>query len=227
MASDTRYFNKLSSILGKESFCYRQSQDMLVSIALLWCNSHTLCVFVTDGQSIATRLAKQISSTIDCLKRAVARYNSHPADECEGKLYQLPQTLKWKDVIDSEGLLAVDLGALPGSTIEDCLLTRGIRAYHMKRRAEEETAIAVNDNMRCAAQIYSVEHSQIQSHIDRLKVVRTQYINGCLNLLNHRLFLCDCTLKLYSQTFSPYFSFSYPTCSFISSLYQSVGRRSM
>ena len=99
MASDTRYFNKLSSILGKESFCYRQSQDMLVSIALLWCNSHTLCVFVTDGQSIATRLAKQISSTIDCLKRAVARYNSHPADEFEGKLYQLPQTLNWKDVL--------------------------------------------------------------------------------------------------------------------------------
>ena len=87
----------------------------------------------------------------------------------------------------------------------------------MKKRAEEEMAMAVDD-MKNAAQFYATEHSQLHSHIDRLKVARTRYANGYLNLLYHRLFQCECTLQLYAQRFSLYFSFSYPTCSVIASL---------
>ena len=71
-------------------------------------------------------------------------------------------------MIDLEGLTAVELGALPGSTVDGNLLNRGIRAYHMKKRAEEEVAMAVDD-MKNAAQFYATEHTQLHSHIDRLE----------------------------------------------------------
>ena len=174
---------------------------------------------ILDGQSIAIRLAKRISSTTDCLKRAIAKFNSQPRDKFEGQSYQLPQSLQWSDAVDLEGLTAVELGALPGSTIDRNLLNKGIRAYHMKKRAEEEVNMAVDD-MKNAAQFYTTEHTRLRYHIDELRgVAKTRYTNGCLNILYHRLFQCECTLNLYAQRFSSYFSFTYPTCSVIESLY--------
>ena len=177
---------------------------------------YALCL---DGQSIAIRLAKQISSCTDCLKRAIARFNGHTTDEFEGKIYQLPVCLSWKDVIDPEGLISVEFSALPGARGDSNLLNRAIRAYYMKKRAEEEMTMAIDD-MKRAAQFYATEHSQLNSHIERLKAVKTltRYTNGCLNLLSCRVFQCECTLQLYSQAFSTHISFLYPTCTLIPSM---------
>lgn len=59
---------------------------------------------ISDGQKIALRLAKQIASTTESLKRAISRFNIHCRDPCEGTLYTLPETLHWKDIPDCEGI---------------------------------------------------------------------------------------------------------------------------
>ena len=56
----------------------------------------------------------------------MSRFNSHPTDEYEGKIYHLPQSLQWQAVTDAEGLVAVELSTLPGVTIDTNLVNMAI-----------------------------------------------------------------------------------------------------
>ena len=172
----------------------------------------------TDGQSIAIRLAKQIASTTDSLKRAISRFNAHPRDEYEGTVYHLPQSLQWQDVLDSEGLISVELSTYHAEARDTNLINKAIRANNMKQRAEEEIEM-VKEDMKRAAKFYCTEHLLLHSQIDALQIVQTRYRNGCVNLLYHRLLQCECTLLQYSKNFEPYISFVYPPCSLISSMH--------
>lgn len=99
----------------------------------------------------------------------------------EGQSYNLPLSLQWSDVIDLEGVTAVELGALPGSRLDGNLLNRAICACNMKKRSEEEVDMAITD-MKNAAQLYTAEHTLLCLHIDRLKLAPTSYASGCLNI---------------------------------------------
>ena len=153
MGSATSYFSRSSIVPDKEvsltdkiNIC--RSESMLCSFA------HYLWLFLpVDGQSIAIRLAKQISTTTENPKRAISRFNSHPTNEYEGAIYHLPRSLQWKKVTDTEGLVAVELSTLPDVTIDTDLVNKAIRAYHMKQRAEE--IVMVKEDMERAAEFYT------------------------------------------------------------------------
>ena len=96
-------------------------------------------VLPADGQSIAIRLAKQISSTTDNLKKAISRFNAHTRNEYEGRVYHLPQSLQWQDVIDSEGLITIELSTYPGVVKDTNLISKAIRAYNMKQKQKRKS----------------------------------------------------------------------------------------
>ena len=81
-------------------------------------------VLPADGQSIAIRLAKQISSTTDNSYLFIA----HTRDEQEGRVYHLPPSFLWQDVITN----TIELSTYPGIVRDTSLINKVIRAYNMK-----------------------------------------------------------------------------------------------
>ena len=173
---------------------------------------------ISDGQRIAVRLAKQIASTTESLKRAISKFNTHSRDPFEGTLYKLPQTIHWKDLSDCEG---VELRTQGGVAV-DCdmpLLNSAVRTLQMKRRAQEEIEM-VKEDMKRSADFYVAEHSLLHTHLSRIRGdAQTRYIKGCINLLCHRLLQCEIMLSTYSKTFQPHISYEYPACLLISDIH--------
>ena len=175
-------------------------------------------MFFPDGQSIAIRLAKQIASTNDTLKRTISRFNIQPRDEFEGTLYKLPQSLHWQSVVDMEELVRVELSTNVCATVDIALLNRAVRALQLKQRAQEEIEI-VKEDMRRSADFYTAEYMLLHAHLNEIRSrAQTRYNKGCMNLLCHRLLHCEITLAHFSKIFQSHISYAYPTCSLISSL---------
>ena len=146
------------------------------------------------------RLAKQIASTNDTLKRTILRFNIHPRDEFEGTLYKLPESLHWQNTVDMEELVRVELSTDAGTTVEIAVLNRAVRALQLKQRAQEEIEI-VKEDMRRSANFYTTEHALLHAHLNEI----------------HRLLQCEITLAHFSTMFQPHISCAYPTYSLISS----------
>ena len=92
------------------------------------------------------------------------------------------------------------------------LIARAARLIHINERAQEEVVKVKQDMIRTAT-FYSQEHSLLNKYIDKLKCnISSAFTRGCLNLLFHRLVLCEFTLADCAKAFSPYISYSYPTC---------------
>lgn len=151
-----------------------------------------------------------MTSTNDSLKQALSRFNGHSKDQYEGVIYKLPHNLCWKDVVDLEGMINLEISA----TAQGCdaeLMARAARLMNMNERAKEEVEIVKQDMIRTAT-FYSQEHSLLTSYVEKLKCKpSTVYTRGCLTLLFHRLVLCEFTLAGCTKAFSPYISYSYPT----------------
>ena len=167
---------------------------------------------LTDGQTIALRLVKQISSTTDSSKRAVSRYNSYPKDQFEDTLYKLPQTLQWQTVLHLEQIVNVELSTNVGVPADMASLTKTVRVLRMKQRAQEVEIL--KEDMRRCIHFHTAEHSLLRVHLNRIHGdVQTTYSKGCLNLLYHRLLQCEIALNHYSKVFQLHISCNLPTCS--------------
>lgn len=181
-----------------------------------------LFLIFVDGQSIALRLAKQIASTTESIKRAISKFNNHSKDQFEGTLYNLPQSLQWCDIFDLEGMANLELSSHSTVSVDTALLNRAVRILHMNHRAQEEIRM-VKEDMKRTAEFYAAEHSLLHSHLDRIRSgIQSVYNKGCLNLLSHRLVQCEFTLTHCAKAFVPHISFEFPLCSLIFSLFDST-----
>ena len=107
-------------------------------------------------------------------------------------------------MVDLEGMINLKISA----TAQGCdteLMARAARLMNMNERAKEEVEIVKQDMIRTAT-FYSQEHSLLTSYVEKLKCKpSTVYTRGCLNLLFHRLILCEFTLADCTKAFSPSF----------------------
>ena len=104
--------------------------------------SHHVHFPSVDGQSIATRLAKRITTAHESLKKALNKYNKISADTYEGCLYNLPEVLTWESVSNMEELTLVEINSMAGKSVvlmETFL--KAIRMFNMAKRAEEEESL--------------------------------------------------------------------------------------
>lgn len=146
---------------------------------------------ISDGQSIATRLAKNISSTTSTLKRAISQFNGMCQDILEGSTYTLPRHLSWENVTNFEELTSLEVTShATSTTIPIDLWVKVVRASEMKRRAIEEQ-IVVRNEMQIFEDSVKEEHSLIQRNIVQSNAHLSQFQQGCLNLLYHRLLFCE------------------------------------
>ena len=149
-----------------------------------------------DGQSIAIRLAKRISSSTDSLKRALIKFNSMAPDMLEGTAYHLPEKHNWELVSNVERLISLEVNSIISqTTVPTELSAKIVRIYDMKRRAEEEVEM-LQEEMSRVVDFYTSEHSLLEQHIDSLMsmVSLSHFQRGCLNLLHHRLLSCEVSL---------------------------------
>ena len=168
------------------------------------------------------RLAKQIASTTESIKRAISKFNNHSKDQFEGTLYILPQSLQWCDIVDLEEMANLELSSHSTVSVDTALLNRAVRILHMNHRAQEEIEM-VKEDMKRTAEFYAAEHSLLHSHLDRIcSGVQNVYNKGCLNLLSYRLIQCEFTLTHCAKAFVPHISFEFPSCSLIFSLFDST-----
>lgn len=161
-----------------------------------------------DGQSIATRLAKKISSATSTLKRAVSKYNSMPPDSMEGNMYHLPRELNWENISNFEQLTSLEVSTLVCNTTFIPIDTqiKVMRALNMKQRAIEEQKMIKNE-MATVVYSYKHEHSLLKKYIQdsvQSQATLTQFQRGCLSLLYNRLLFCESFLINLSNAFSVY-----------------------
>ena len=140
-------------------------------------------------QMDSPRLAKQVTSTNTSLKQALSKFNNQPRDEDEEVLYNLPHTLLWKDVVDLQGMVNLEISA-KAKGLDTEQKVRAVWLHHMNEGAKEEVEKVKCDMMR-TAEFYSREHSFLNKYSEKLKRgPSTTYTRGCLNLLFHHLVLC-------------------------------------
>ncbi len=162
-----------------------------------------------DGQSIATRLAKKISSATSTLKRSVNRYNSMHRDTLEGSAYSLPSQLNWVVVSNLEELSSLEVTSLAGnSKIAIQVWIKVVRASNLKKRSIEEEQM-VKSEMKVVEDTLKAEHSLLVQNIHDLQEP-SQYQVGCLNLLNKQLLLSEVSLMNFSETVKKYHSVLLP-----------------
>lgn len=114
---------------------------------------------IADGQSIATRLAKKISSATSTLKRSVNRYNSMHRDTLEGSAYSLPSQLNLVVVSNLEELSFLEVTSLAGnSKIAIQVWIKVVRASNLKKRSIEEEQM-VKSEMKVVEDTLKAEHS--------------------------------------------------------------------
>ena len=167
--------------------------------------------FVTDGQSIAARLAKKISSSTSTLKRTVSRFNGMRHDQFEGVAYHLPANLNWETVSNLEELSTLEVASAGNCTIPIHLWIKVVRACNMKERATKEVKM-IMEEINTVANNLKYEHSVISRHIQDIATSDSLSLfqKGCLNLLHRRLLLCESYLITFSRTVNQYHTVELP-----------------
>ena len=172
--------------------------------------------YVTDGQSIAARLAKKISSSTSTLKRTVSRFNGMRHDQFEGVAYHLPANLNWETVSNLEELSTLEVASAGNCTIPIHLWIKVVRACNMKERATEEVKMIMEEIITVANNL-KYEHSVISRHIQDIATSDSLSLfqKGCLNLLHRRLLLCESYLITFSRTVNQYHTVELPDTSLL------------
>ncbi|XP_064385781.1 uncharacterized protein LOC135334499 isoform X1 [Halichondria panicea] len=169
-----------------------------------------------DGQSIAARLAKKISSSTSTLKRTVSRFNGMRHDQFEGVAYHLPANLNWDTVSNLEELSTLEVASAGNCTIPIHLWIKVVRACNMKERATEEVKM-IMEEINTVANNLKYEHSVISRHIQDIATSDSLSLfqKGCLNLLHRRLLLCESYLITFSRTVNQYHTVELPDTSLL------------
>ncbi|XP_064400690.1 uncharacterized protein LOC135346605 isoform X5 [Halichondria panicea] len=169
-----------------------------------------------DGQSIAARLAKKISSSTSTLKRTVSRFNGMRHDQFEGVAYHLPANLNWETVSNLEELSTLEVASAGNCTIPIHLWIKVVRACNMKERATEEVKM-IMEEINTVANNLKYEHSVISRHIQDIATSDSLSLfqKGCLNLLHRRLLLCESYLITFSRTVNQYHTVELPDTSLL------------
>lgn len=133
-----------------------------------------------------------------------------PKDQLEGIAYVLPQTLEWETISNLEELSHLEMSSCADIStlmlpIDVC--SKLIRTSNMIKRASEEEVMITQELAMLNSQLVE-EHCSVLQQIKVMKVSQihqsTSYVQGCLNLLNRRLILCESRLLAFSKTVSPY-----------------------
>ncbi|XP_064406478.1 uncharacterized protein LOC135351424 [Halichondria panicea] len=169
-----------------------------------------------NGQSIAARLAKKISSSTSTLKRTVSRFNGMRHDQFEGVAYHLPANLNWETVSNLEELSTLEVASAGNCTIPIHLWIKVVRACNMKERATEEVKM-IMEEINTVANNLKYEHSVISRHIQDIATSDSLSLfqKGCLNLLHRRLLLCESYLITFSRTVNQYHTVELPDTSLL------------
>ncbi len=108
-------FQDILLVAWNEDTCCLPNLDMQVAhimiIVVVFFNLYFIKYYI-DGQSIASRLAKKITSATATLKRAISRYNNMRLDTLEGNAYSLPRRLQFDSVKNLEELSSLELLSL-------------------------------------------------------------------------------------------------------------------
>lgn len=172
-------------------------------------------MYTLDGQSIATRLAKKITSTTGTLNRAISRFNGMLPDSLEGIAYELPRDLKWESVANLEELSSLEVSSLASKsavTVPIELWVKVVRASNMTRRASEQEQM-VKKEFASLESSMKAEHSILLQYITTIMQRSSpisSYQNGCLNLLKRRLLLCEASLLSFAKSVTSYHTVSMP-----------------
>lgn len=141
-------------------------------------------------------------------------------DILEGTAYHLPDKLNWEVVTNTERLTTSEMNSMSSETASAPteILAKIVRAHDMKSRASEEVEILKKEMSR-VVEFYSKEHSLLMQHIDCLNTTDSLPVfqQGCLNLLYHRLLLCEKILVHLSSLFSHHHNLSIPKLSLFTS----------
>lgn len=179
-----------------------------------------IAILVLDGQSIATRLAKKICSSTTSLRRAISRFNGMPRDVFEGVVYVLPHTLQWETVCDMEELSMLEITSFANTSITKIPIdvwSKVIRASNMVKRATEEEDIIMKELINMNERLIK-EHSLVLINIEETKLcAHSNYVQGCLNLLYRRLFLCEISLLRFSENVCSHHKAVIPNLIFLNS----------
>ena len=107
---------------------------------------------------------------------------------------------------------------MSSETVPTEVLAKIVRAHDMKRRASEEVEILKKEMSR-VVEFYSKEHSLLKQHTDCLNTTDSLSVfqQGCLNLLYHRLLLCEKILVHLSSLFSHHHNLTIPKLSLLTS----------
>ncbi len=172
--------------------------------------------FLTDGQKIATRISKKISSTTSTLKRSLNRFNTMRPDSLEHTAYSLPSQLSWDSVKNLEELSSLEVTSTlaKSSTVPINLWLKAVRASNMKKRSIEEQQL-VAEEMKTVEFTLCEEHSLIMKHILHIKQCEqynelSRFQVGCVHLLYERLLLCEASMQSFSQAVREYHCVKFP-----------------
>ena len=84
-------------------------------------------------------------------------------------------------------------------------IRKAIDDLNLKARAEEEIEL-LKEEMSSTIEFYKAEHITLVEHIEacsiQLRMSESLYTKGCINLLKHRLLLCELMLQKAEQAFS-------------------------
>ncbi len=212
-----------------EDTCCQPNLDMQVAniimiIVVVFFNLYFIKYYI-DGQSIASRLAKKITSATTTLKRAISRYNNMRLDTLEGNAYSLPRRLQFDSVKNLEELSSLELLSLvskPASDVPITLWVRVVRETNLINRATEEENI-ISKEFVSVEKSMKEEHSTLQKHLSSMSSEShsTCFQKGCIHYLKRKLLRCEASLLSFSKTVSMYHTINLPHLQLVHSDYQS------
>lgn len=136
-----------------------------------------------DGQAIAKRLSRKITTTTSSLKQAIHRFNNLEPDPLEGSVYTLPGLLTWNTVSNPEEIRKLELQEVhSGIELPELSIRKVIDAVNMKARAQEEIPL-LKGEMDSMLKFYKKEHFTIIEHMETFAIQAAMqdslYTKGC------------------------------------------------
>ncbi|XP_038047894.1 uncharacterized protein LOC119738130 [Patiria miniata] len=164
-----------------------KGKQQVALIQKLWSHAVEYTFFLdmskkySEGQSVATRLSKQIRKSSKALRKLVSAYNS-----CD--FTTPPSSTSHKDVIDLTSQLYTNLTVTKqGSTpIPSSTRRRAVDLINLSDRAKEETAL-VEKEMARVLQSVSDRHNQLVALVKDLRSAEADRAEGLLFLVGNAI----------------------------------------
>ena len=154
-------------------------------------------VIPLDGQYLASRLSKSISSQSSLLKRLLVQYNSLPSVASEGKV-------TWAEATNLLPVQWLGRGLECGVHVPKKVKFDAMKHHHMLLRCDEEIKM-IGDEMRSCVSFYLKDWKELNISVKEMLVKPcTKFINGALSALQLERLRCEGTLTKLVTLFGPY-----------------------